>query len=670
MAVALTEEDLLKCAICFEFYRTPRKLPRCGHTFCELCMLTYLKALKEKNELKGEFFCPICRTAIPGQKSKDLLDWVKSYELDANVISQLKTKFHVCMESQSADCSPCTELGKSTKAEQFCVDCSESLCISCTKVHKAYKVSKNHVIVEILKDNARMKSASDLIQMISLYTVCQNHSGRKIEYYCRDHDALFCVACAIVEHRKCELVFDLSQSLDKQRIAKDTEDLTTTIGKLGAHANSIVQVLTHSEEANKTQMNKIAAAVAEIKTKVGKILEKLEDNINKQAKALVKKCEMTRQSNIEKARDVMRELRELKSMLQKALKDDAECEAYILTQKLRKRIGDLRCTLNEVSTTAQTFSLELEMTKMLTDVILIGTENTEKLALVKLEENPIKIGAFSGESLTNLSDLHIKKNCTKYIEGDVSNPTYSSLTYVEDKLLLLDSYTNKCGLVNENGKIASMLSFAGEASSITDLRNGLIAIGFSELKKIRLISVAEMCLKVELNTSYGPKALCGLQNGDLAVSWEGPVAFGIVWPYLDLPEKVYFCEDKTGRKLKSFDYIAVDEKRSRVIQPCCVEKAVFCFDFSGNPKYKYTSTDLVKPRGVALDSCGNAYVCENAKSLVHVISPTGLSIRILKEDSLKTPLAIGFTQRGNAFAVTQMFFACCYITFFDVSLAP
>ena len=113
--------------------------------------------------------------------------------------------------------------------------------------------------------------------------------------------------------------------------------------------------------------------------------------------------------------------------------------------------------------------------------------------------------------------------------------------------------------------------------------------------------------------------------------------------------------------------MAVDENRSHVIQPCTKDKAVYCFDFNGNPKFKYKGKDNFVPRGVAVDGYGSIFVCDSYfNHAIHVISPTGNALRVIQESEgcPEWPLAIGFKKNGEEFAVTQGWQPRCQIKFF------
>ena len=110
-------------------------------------------------------------------------------------------------------------------------------------------------------------------------------------------------------------------------------------------------------------------------------------------------------------------------------------------------------------------------------------------------------------------------------------------------------------------------------------------------------------------SSYPPQSFRGytvfsLSNtGDLAVSWNEPVAFGVLSPtFVELETKLYFDRDKNGRIFKSFDFMAVDEWRGHILQSCNIGIAVYCFNFKGVPKFKYTHDKLGQPGGIALDT--------------------------------------------------------------------
>ena len=77
MAEASDDADVgLVCSLCLEQFVTPRKLPDCGHCFCESCLITYMTKMNDNKELKNKVKCPVCTkyNTIPGRC--DIKEWV------------------------------------------------------------------------------------------------------------------------------------------------------------------------------------------------------------------------------------------------------------------------------------------------------------------------------------------------------------------------------------------------------------------------------------------------------------------------------------------------------------------------------------------------------------------------------------------------------------------
>ena len=164
-----------------------------------------------------------------------------------------------------------------------------------------------------------------------------------------------------------------------------------------------------------------------------------------------------------------------------------------------------------------------------------------------------------------------------------------------------------------------------------------------------------MTFKGEVICSRVPKALCALGSYEIAMSWEKPVAFGIIsiqgGTY---SEECYFTKDKSGRELKSFDFMAVDRKLRQVIQTCTVDKAVHCFSFDGEPIFTFKNEELKEPRGVAVGCDSIIFVCNSIRrGSIFMLSQNGLLFKTIKEQCLECPLAIAV--KGSRFAVSQAY---------------
>ena len=161
--------------------------------------------------------------------------------------------------------------------------------------------------------------------------------------------------------------------------------------------------------------------------------------------------------------------------------------------------------------------------------------------------------------------------------------------------------------------------------------------------------------KGEIICKYKPVAIHGLRNNDIAVLWGCPWAFGIITPTGgSYHEKVYFNQDKGQKKLTSNGFMAVDDEREHVILPSQRDHTIYCYDFEANQVFAYHDINIVSPRGVAIDGDGDIYTCESSRGNIIVLSPAGILIRFIIDESPTRSLGIGFIEDGKTFAVTQL----------------
>ena len=318
-------------------------------------------------------------------------------------------------------------------------------------------------------------------------------------------------------------------------------------------------------------------------------------------------------------------------MIEKVLAIGSERQIHVVLHKLKQDFKSLEKRVLERCGSYQCVELFLVESETLNKMLPININDTDTLFQIESVESDFKFPRYNDRMVHNSFAIHILE--TKPIKGSGDahyGPIYSCLLYVNNtSFLLIDNRFGHCCLVNANFNIVASCNFMPNPSqevdfkrmpfSATVMQDGLIAVSVPEEKKIYLVCLSAECLTkmAYVATKYKPKALHGLRNGDIAVAWDDPVAFGIISPQQIsqwlLPdrataiEKVYFTEDKNGRQLSQFEYMAVDETRSHVVQSSSDDSAIYVFDLEGNPKFCYKNPDLNKPQGVAIDKRGNIW---------------------------------------------------------------
>ena len=78
-----------RCSVHLGKLKEPRRLP-CEHTLCKDCLKGLIKTALKKEDNKGTFDCPECRTKhhIPSTETENWADW---FPVDAFCVIQLNT---------------------------------------------------------------------------------------------------------------------------------------------------------------------------------------------------------------------------------------------------------------------------------------------------------------------------------------------------------------------------------------------------------------------------------------------------------------------------------------------------------------------------------------------------------------------------------------------------
>ena len=516
---------------------------------------------------------------------------------------------------------------------------------------------------------------------------CDSHPNEAMNYCCNlDNKVICCAACGLTDHKMCNSVFTINKLVEAEGVKKKKEHMAQLISQLSKYVETVVSKVKSCATDYKKQIEEIARQFKEIRAKINQIMDSLEEALNDQAKAMAKQHVLTTAEVIDCLNGMTGNLRAYEGLTETIETCGSQIHQYIVTSKIIGKLRDQESAILDTTSAFRFTELSLKPQTTLLEILQIGLNDTHKLAYVEEQAVYNRLPTYERASLLEYDK--ITQTCSRLVQGNYkggNEPTYDSLIYLPNNdFVLIDTYNDEghCILAQEDGTVVASRDFkyCSDTSTgsckpycATVIKNGEIAVSIPDKKKICIIS-ADKQLKSTFtgSTKYKPKAVHGLRTGDIAVAFDDPVAFGII-SFDDISEPtmkihVYFSHDKEGRELKTFDYMAIDENRSHVIQPCTTDKAVYCFDFNGNPKFKYKGKGNFNPRGVAVDGYGSIFVCDSIynNSVMHVISPTGNALRVIKqsEGCPGYPLAIGFKKNGEEFAVTKNCSSYRQVTFF------
>ena len=656
--------DMVKCPICLENYVDPRKLPVCSHTFCKTCAILYVSKLDENELSETGLPCPFCRTLNPAPKNHDatsIESWANSLERREDLA--VKTDNTDNELGLKDECDSCKVFGISTKASKLCADCFQLFCVHCSVGRHSAKLFENHKVKDLDETN---KSAIKDLRSLRDFSRCEEHSDNNLNFFCKDDEVACCSTCAIVYHRQCDNVVEINDNRSEQVARTEIESMKALIDKITEFAQKVVEIKKTGLANTKQQIENIKDTLQDVRRKVNQTLELLEETVTEKTKAILKKQTIKDEDETSTLKKYIEELKNYSTLVQTAIECGSTSHFHGLCQNVKEEIRILEMHILDLCEASTNTTVELRLEASLQTLLDIEQFDADKLVTIIEKQPRTQIQCHEGNFLLrNHHAVNVNANSLKENYKGRGEPTFSDIVFLPNNyLVLVDSYNGFCCLANENYEIISSCDLKVKSDEryqtvpyfCTRLRDGKVAVSAPGQRKIFVLNASnKLSIAYEITTKHTPQAIHGLKNGDIAVAWKDPVAFGII-SNAEIPaEKTYFYTDKTGRKLKTFEYLAVDEVRKQVIQPCATDKALYCFDFEGYPKFKYENANMNNPKGVDLDRDGNIYVCASSffESAIHVISPNGQYIRTVKEGCPSGPLAISFKRNGKEFAVTH-----------------
>ncbi|CAC5419732.1 TRIM71 [Mytilus coruscus] len=225
--------DITTCAICLEKLNTPKYLP-CLHTFCESCLHTFISSRIEKGQ-KQSIECPVCRTSVPAPiENCSPEEWIKGLPLNFLIVGLLEKEK---VQNPQKQCMVCQRMELKSDASFVCIECSDLLCSSCVKHHRASKLLCDHEIrpVEVV--------VSDLKFLKTFKNKCTEHKSKELELFCIDHETPCCSMCVSIFHRKCEKVMAIEDAATKFLISNKVDDLRNELKNVDCDVKDIISNL-------------------------------------------------------------------------------------------------------------------------------------------------------------------------------------------------------------------------------------------------------------------------------------------------------------------------------------------------------------------------------------------------------------------------------------------
>ncbi|XP_071172135.1 E3 ubiquitin-protein ligase TRIM56-like [Mytilus edulis] len=374
--------DITTCAICLEKLNIPKYLP-CLHTFCEICIRTYMTAIFEK-EQKQSIKCPVCRTTVPIPKEISAPDeWAKILPLNFLIVGLLEKEK---VENPQKKCMVCERMEIKSEASFICVDCSDLLCSNCKKHHKASKTSSDHEIRNINE----LSSVSECLKTFK--NLCSEHKEEELKLFCVDHQIPCCSMCVSINHRRCEKVLSIEDPAVKYAKSEEVKYLKTQLGNVDSDLKAIIKDRISAKENiekdyNQKQKN-LEAIFCDLVAKINDIKNRREAELLK----IYNEAKETIDTSITIFQNKQKNIENEKQILDAAVNMASNVQVMIEVEKLKKHLEGHKKIIQTKAKENVNYELSLK-----------NVENVNKLA--EQMENEYQIACKKTNTCIELSSV-------------------------------------------------------------------------------------------------------------------------------------------------------------------------------------------------------------------------------------------------------------------------
>ncbi|XP_061179359.1 E3 ubiquitin-protein ligase TRIM45-like [Saccostrea echinata] len=605
-------DDISLCSVCFDKFKTPRYLP-CYHSFCHLCLSSFIASSCKSRETTFGFHCPVCREFTPCVGESE--SWVEHFPINEMLMKFLEDGVSVKF------CGPCKMDDEEIEATDFCAECKENMCKTCTKYHRKFVATRNHTVCSLNEVN-------QISLRSHMYKTCRQHKDRPIELFCNDHDDPCCSLCAGTRHRKCDSVDSIEmvaenlrkkcsikqlisemesyeQNLSELRKLQEENivDIDNVSDKLTEDAKKLEEdTVNHIRKLKDGYLDQLSKVVKESKKKINRNT----DNVNDKSHC-VKKCKQTL-SDIDDRTDIVEQVVKFST-------------AKLIFQHLKKSL-----------TRRVLFSLEMTSCPKL--------NNSKAKKLISFPKLQIK------ESIQEvLGDIDIKEAKTRVTAKFkvVGGCVYSGTFLVDGRIIFPQNsnsgnhFETQCLIFLKDGSFQKPISVPyrpacvkldGEELYITCLYDKMIHVISSQtFESIREFSVQRACYGIDIMDDF------------LYIACH------------DFIEKL----DKSGGIVHTYEFpghkieCVIVTKQENVVYSVYNDDLVSAVSNEGDPIWIYKGPHLKFPYGLEKDLESNIYIAGRDSGNIHVLSSACVLIR--RFENVTRPWFIAISPSNNIFCV-------------------
>ncbi|XP_052705479.1 E3 ubiquitin-protein ligase Midline-1-like [Crassostrea angulata] len=603
MATKTSVNDLIVCPICYEIFQDPKSLPQCLHTFCKSCIKSYISSsVTDKSLNKTDFYCPVCRKCYHVTNPEEWVDTLPHNHLIVSLTDQEK------MEKKEPSCDCCSRLGQSQPAVSWCPKCCDQLCENCVNFHKISRLTMEHKLGNIAERD----------QNLSVDLFCKQHTSRRLEVYCFDHEEACCLMCATVSHRKCEKVTSLEDCA--QNCSADIPNICSEIEDMQKACDTEITRVTSDLKSLETESKDIEHKVSTMAEEIINAVRDKEQILIGNLKKTEKEQSMIVQNILDEFSDVKKKIEHDVNILKNSDKLP-KIALFLELKRIGKTVSEAKTDFNKLQKGYQTSDLEVHI-----------DETVQKFHSSFDTFGEIKV---KGQNKVNYQSGQLELEISVIVDGN----TYLTDVDVIDECCIITTCQNKnmVYILDDKGKQLSSSKLTGTPCGIAALQNKIFCVALRGPGAVCMFKVHEnlsISIVKELKMPQNAWGICAIEDR-IVISVERPQGnAGQVFRFYD--QEGNYCKEHTITPGSSNCGAVLATSNKCLFYTHHGGNSLFSVDISKSKSASavHQGNNVKKPVGVTCDPNGNVYVaCYGSKNVLQFDKNGNFIREIIQEES-------------------------------------
>ncbi|CAC5396628.1 unnamed protein product [Mytilus coruscus] len=236
-------------------------------------------------------------------------------------------------------CVDCIRSDKKSNATEWCQNCSEKICLACSRIHRQF--IPPHKVV-------RTEEVANLLTSITKeYNFCEYHPDEKAVLFCCQHDSIICSLCVPQTHQNCDPIISIERASKGVKSATALQDIDRRIKHLNEVMLKISTELKNSRSCLIDKEEKIKSTVKGFRKKVNEYFDKIEKELIEEMDKICNHCRTSMSQQISKLEAECAELKGYSDIISDLKKQESEISLFQTIKMLDRKTHEQEIHIQE-----------------------------------------------------------------------------------------------------------------------------------------------------------------------------------------------------------------------------------------------------------------------------------------------------------------------------------